>query len=92
MDYASNEAIQQTPQDTQSTYIAERTIPAEPQPSQSNLMRLVTITQLSYGYNVQVGCQTFAIETMEKVIANLASYMANPQQLEEKWFRKELKF
>lgn len=45
----------------------------------------ITIHPLNYGYNVKVGCQVFAVETVEKLIKNIKAYLEDPQTTERKW-------
>lgn len=55
-----------------------------------NSIRGIGIEQLNYGYLVKVGCNTFAIETAEKLIGKLAAYIKNPAETEKKWFDGDL--
>ena len=59
-------------------------------PMPPNTMREVSIRQLSHGYMVVVGCQTFAIETSSDLIAKLSEYILNPAATEQKWEEKKL--
>lgn len=54
-------------------------------PTPSNTIREISIRQLSHGYMVQVGCQTFAIETPSALITKLSEYILNPTATERKW-------
>lgn len=45
----------------------------------------ITIKQLNYGYIIEVGCQTFAIESASLLIAKLSEYISNPGETEKKW-------
>ena len=56
----------------------------------SKTMREIGIKQLNYGYNVIIGCHTFAIETPEKLIEKLAEYIKDPKGTEKKWFTGQL--
>lgn len=47
--------------------------------------RTITIRPLNYGYEVTVGCQTFAIETVDSLLGNLDTYLRNPAEIEKKW-------
>jgi hypothetical protein len=49
-----------------------------------NTIRTIQINQINHGYIVQVGCQTFAIESPSNLIAKLAEYINNPAATEEK--------
>jgi len=60
-------------------------------PMDSSRMKNINIHALDYGYNVKIGCQNFAVETVEKLIKNLEAYMNDPQGTERKWMKnKEL--
>lgn len=54
------------------------------------IMREIGIKQLNYGYNVIIGCHTFAIETPEKLIEKLSEYIKDPKGTENKWFTGQL--
>lgn len=45
----------------------------------------ITIHHLDFGYNVKIGCQTFAVETPEKLLKNLEAYLKDPSGTERKW-------
>jgi hypothetical protein len=45
-------------------------------------IRNVTIESLHNGYIIRVGCQTFVLESADAVVANLRSYLANPDKVE----------
>jgi hypothetical protein len=53
-------------------------------------IRETRITQLNYGYLVNVGCQTFAFETVDKLIEKLGEYLKNPSQTEKDWYSGKL--
>ena len=48
--------------------------------------REVNIIPVDFGFIVKVGCQTFAIETIDKVATNLASYLKDPDAFEKEWY------
>lgn len=50
----------------------------------------IQINQLDYGYVVNVGCKTFAIETPEKLLKYITEYINNPGEAEKKFYSKEL--
>lgn len=50
----------------------------------------ITLRQLDHGYIVQVGCKDFAIETPEKLSGLLAAYLANPEEIQKKYFEGKL--
>ena len=47
----------------------------------------ITIHALDFGYNVKIGCQNFAVETVDKLIKNLEAYLNNPRDTERKWMK-----
>jgi len=48
-------------------------------------MHNVSIHPLDYGWNVKIGCQNFAVETVEKLIKNLEAYLKDPSGTERQW-------
>ena len=48
----------------------------------------VTIHSLDFGYNVKIGCQNFAVETVEKLIKNLEAFLNDPRGTERKWTKE----
>lgn len=57
-----------------------------PRPENPNQMRRIEIVPKGYGFVVTVGCQEFAIETKERLLEKLTSYLFNPAETEQKWF------
>lgn len=55
-------------------------------PRPENPMRRIEIQPQGYGFLVTVGCQSFAIETKERLIEKLTAYLFNPVETEKKWF------
>lgn len=53
---------------------------------QQNKARLIEIKQLDGGYIINVGCQTFAFETADKLLLKLGKYLANPAQAEKDYW------
>lgn len=53
-------------------------------------MRDISIHELSHGYVVTVGCQSFAIESSTSLVARLAEYINNPAATEQKWHERKL--
>ena len=49
-----------------------------------NVIRPICIRQLSHGYLVEIGCQTFAIESASALIAKFSEYILNPLATEAK--------
>jgi len=50
-------------------------------------MHNVSIHPLDYGWNVKIGCQNFAVETVEKLIKNLEAYLNDPLDTERQWLK-----
>ena len=86
MDQCSNQDQQDEPQ-------VERTIErlrdARPLAATTQA-REINIRPLNHGYVVNVGCQTFAIESVEKLISNLEKYLHSPIETEKEWFSGNL--
>jgi len=59
-------------------------------PQRPNKMRNVEIRELDKGYFVQVGCQTIAIASASQLISLLAQYIANPNEVEQKYMDGKL--
>lgn len=51
-----------------------------------NKIKDITIRALDFGYMVNVGCQSVAVETKEKLIQKLADYINNPLEINNTWF------
>lgn len=49
------------------------------------LLREIQIIPLNYGYNVRIGCQTVAVESIDKLITQLSKYLRDPQAFEKVW-------
>jgi hypothetical protein len=58
----------------------------EPRLRSKNKIRDVVIKQLDHGYIVKVGCQSFAIETPERITTALGDYLKDPSNTENNWF------
>ena len=59
------------------------TLNAEPK----NNIYDINIKQLSYGYIVNIGCQSFAIENSETLIKGLSNYLKSPSECEKVWMK-----
>lgn len=57
----------------------------------TNKARKIEITNLDYGYLINIGCHSFAIGKYKKLVKLLAEYLANPQATEKKWYNNQLK-
>lgn len=49
--------------------------------------REVVIKPLDSGFLVNVGCQSAAVETTEKLLYTLKAYFENPNEFETQWFK-----
>lgn len=47
----------------------------------------ISIEHLDFGYTVRVGCQTFAVETIDKLIKNVEAYLKDPRGTEVQWMK-----
>lgn len=61
-----------------------------PPPPTKRQIRSVSIRELDHGYVVEVGCQTFAIESAHILISKLAKYILAPGEVEGKWAEGKL--
>ena len=52
-----------------------------------NNIYVINIKQLSYGYIVNIGCQSFAIENSETLIKGLSNYLKSPSECEKVWMK-----
>ena len=52
--------------------------------------RDINIRPLNHGYVVNIGCQTFAIESVDKLVSNLEKYLNSPIETEKEWFSGNL--
>ena len=68
----------------------ERLRNAQTPEGQSAQAREINIRPLNYGYVVNIGCQTFAIESVEKLVSNLEKYLNSPNETEKEWFSGNL--
>ena len=92
MDQCSNQEQQDTMYADESLVdrLVER-LRNDPQPlAAASQAREINIRPLNYGYIVNIGCQTFAIESVEKLISNLEKYLNSPIETEKKWFSGNL--
>jgi hypothetical protein len=53
-----------------------------------NPMHHVNIRPLNYGFIVEVGCQTFAIERVEDLISKLSAYLTTPNEVAGIWMNE----
>lgn len=52
----------------------------------------VTIQPVHHGFFVSVGCQQFAVETVDALLHRLGGYLKNPGETEKMWMSGNLKF
>ena len=63
----------------------------DPQPlAAATQAREINIRPLNHGYVVNIGCQTFAIESVDKLVSNLEKYLNSPIETEKEWFSGNL--
>lgn len=65
--------------------MCETEVPASP-----NRAREINIQPMDFGYVVRIGCQSFAIESVDKLISNLNEYLKDPNGIEKSWFSGNL--
>lgn len=63
----------------------------DPYPT-SKKPRPIQIHLLDHGFNVTVGCQNFAVETVDALIHRLSVYLKAPAEQEAKWLSGEWKW
>lgn len=49
------------------------------------ISKQITIDPLNYGYRVQVGCQSFAVENTDRLIYLIGEYLKDPAGVEAAW-------
>jgi len=81
--YTDNDVVREAPEDAG---IDPNEIELRDDHVSPNIIRDISIRQLNFGYNVTIGCHTFAIETYKTVTNLLAQYMANPSAVEKTWY------
>jgi hypothetical protein len=52
--------------------------------------KTITIESLNYGFAVNVGCQSFAIENVDTLVNMIGKYLKDPKTVEKQWFNKQL--
>lgn len=62
----------------------------EPACKNDNKIRNFSVRELNFGYVIDVGCHSFAIETPEKLTQLIGEYLTNPKATEKKWFKNQL--
>lgn len=59
-------------------------------PTAPNKSRQIGIRELSRGYIIDVGCQSFAFESTDLLLIKLGEYLKNPEATEKKWYAGKL--
>lgn len=54
--------------------------------------RAISITPLNHGFHVNVGCQNFAIKSIDALLHRLSVYLKNPVEAEKRWMTGEWKW
>lgn len=67
-------------------------MPEAPQLAQRILPRQITVNPLHHGFYVVVGCQSFAVETVDSLLHRLGVYLKDPEGTEKKWLTGEWKW
>ena len=57
----------------------------QPDQSEINKIRQITIEELDRGFIVRVGCTSFAISTKEDLLTQVNAYINNPKAVEQMW-------
>jgi hypothetical protein len=68
--------------------IGDASLPTPARP----LPKPITIEPLNHGYAITVGCQRFAIETVDALLHRLNVYLKDPMETESRWLRGEWKW
>lgn len=63
-------------------------VEATPAGIPQNRMHNISIHSLDFGFNVKIGCQNFAVETVDKLIKNLEAFLNDPSGTERKWMNE----
>jgi len=54
-------------------------------PQRAPKIQKINIEPLDYGFRVKVGCQLFAVESVESLLKKLTLYYNNPKKVEDHW-------
>lgn len=49
--------------------------------------RSISIRPLAYGFHISVGCQEFAIESVDSLVKAIDAYLREPNTVERKWLK-----
>ncbi len=61
-------------------------------PPAKPIAKQVVIEQVHHGFIVSVGCQRFAIESVDALLHRLNVYLKDPYETEARWLRGEWKW
>lgn len=50
---------------------------------------VIHIQILSYGYSLNIGCQSFAFEDLDKMMNNLKAYLKEPNKVGNEWMKNK---
>ena len=71
----------------------EPVLPMEDRPTvteENTRAKSIHIESLHYGFAVNVGCQSFAIENVDTLVNMIGKYLKDPKTVEKQWFNKQL--
>lgn len=57
--------------------------------TESDRIKSTSIKQVDNGYIITVGCKTFVIESLDKLIKLLTVYLTNPDTTEDMWYKNK---
>ena len=66
-------------------YLADVDVPQPVAPQSVTKAHLICIEPLDFGYTVSIGCQKFAVESVDCLIQKLGAYLKNPEVVEKDW-------
>jgi hypothetical protein len=49
----------------------------------------ITIKPLTYGYQINIGCQSFAIENVDRLLFLLEAYLKDPETTVKNWLENK---
>lgn len=64
--------------------------PAPTAPFGPDRIKEIRISQVDHGYIINVGCQTFAVESIKRLVKNIEKYLESPEEIEKAWMSKNL--
>lgn len=63
-----------------------------PTPLPRHIAKPINILPLNHGFHVVVGCQEFAVESVDTLLHRLNIYLKDPADAEQKWLSGEWKW